>query len=433
MRSKIIIERKWKNENGNFCFCCKMPQPMGKPWIIILITILLLFVVFAEYWHLGSYHSLVPCLFLLMLSFVCWAYYPYKGTAKMLESIMSRNVDMRLHNILTKDIYEIRRKFYQETKGSYGMVTGSYMLILLSNDVVLEYELKYHKPKEETCAYFEFVKKPIENVCPLHEKVVKPTSIHQWWAKVRIPEEALFLLILTFIIGIGGALFILGLWLFSEFKREVGCAFILSIGGFIGVYSIRGKSDNKILKVVEFIVSLPLGVISLCLGLMLPFMTVLLSYGFLAFYAFGVPFYLMTILGLLGLNISGATVLFITIAFGSILSVYGSKFMQRCVAKYSLLRDPGDHKYQSVMNELALYLINRHNINFLIYLAYFLFLTISGLKQVEYNTPLLTAEYDAAIMKAFLVFIAYSNMITKSKDVEIQIKPLFNKMIKLMT
>lgn len=351
----------------------------------------------------------------------------------MLESIMSRNVDMRLHNILTKDIYEIRRKFYQETKGSYGMVTRSYMLILLSNDVVLEYELKYHKPKEETCAYFEFVKKPIENVCPLHEKVIKPTSIHQWWAKVRIPEEALFLLILTFIIGIGGALFILGLWLFSEFKREVGCAFILSIGGFIGVYSIRGKSDNKILKVVEFIVSLPLGVISLCLGLMLPFMTVLLSYGFLAFYAFGVPFYLMTILGLLGLNISGATILFITIAFGSILSVYGSKFMQRCVAKYSLLRDPGDHKYQSVMNELALYLINRHNINFLIYLAYFLFLTISGLKQIEYNTPLLTAEYDAAIMKAFLVFIAYSNMITKSKDVEIQIKPLFNKMIKLMT
>ena len=53
--------------------------------------------------------------------------------------------------------------------------------------------------------------------------------------------------------------------------------------------------------------------------------------------------------------------------------------------------------------------------------------------QIQYNEPLITTNIDSAILKAFLVFIAFSNMVNKSKDVKIKTKPLLDKMIRLIT
>ena len=53
--------------------------------------------------------------------------------------------------------------------------------------------------------------------------------------------------------------------------------------------------------------------------------------------------------------------------------------------------------------------------------------------KIQYNEPLITTNIDSAILKAFLVFIAFSNMVNKSKDVEIKTKPLLDKMIRLIT
>ena len=103
------------------------------------------------------------------------------------------------------------------------------------------------------------------------------------------------------------------------------------------------------------------------------------------------------------------------------------------VKEHSPLKNWENHKYEAVQTELALYVINKNNVNFLIYLAYFLFLSISGLMQIQYNEPLITTNIDSAILKAFLVFIAFSNMVNKSKDVEIKTKPLLDKMIRLIT
>ncbi|HBN04862.1 MAG TPA: hypothetical protein DD434_03605, partial [Bacteroidales bacterium] len=168
--------------------------------------------------------------------------------------------------------------------------------------------------------------------------------------------------------------------------------------------------------------------------LMFPSITILTSYICLGVYAFGIPMLGVKSLDyLFKLNISWETLLFIALAVGSIVSVYGTRLIHWVIKEHSPLKNWENHKYEAVKTELALYVISKNNINFFIYLAYFTYLSISGLMQIQYNEPLITINVDGAILKAFLVFIAFSNMVSKSKDVEIKAKPLLSKIIRLMT
>lgn len=64
-------------------------------------------------------------------------------------------------------------------------------------------------------------------------------------------------------------------------------------------------------------------------------------------------------------------------------------------------------------------LIHPSNIVFLLYLLYFLYLAVSGFLQIQYGGSLISEEFDTAILKAFLVFIAFTNMRSKAGDAEI--------------
>lgn len=437
MNKEIKNIKTWKNGEGNFCFSYNMRQPMEKPWIIVIIGVFFVCVAFAEYLYYSTNYSLFPLIFLFILSFVYWAFYPCKDNEKIEELIMSKNVDLRLHNelkMLGKDIYEVKRKFHQDTKGTYGIVTGTYMLVLLSNDEILEYELKYHKPTETEKAYFEFVKKPTKCINVKHQKIIETKTLINLWAKVKISESVTLSLVIFAIMGIGIGLTLLYLWLMIKFEWKAIAVFIGYIIVFMSLQSLIGKSKKRIVKIFDFVVSFPIAITILWFNLMLPTMTILMSYIFLGIYAFGIPMLIVKALDFLfELNISWETLLFIALAIGSIISVYGTIFVHWIIKEHSPLKNWENHKYEAVKTELALYVISKNNVNFLIYLAYFVYLSISGFMQIQYNEPLITSDIDGAILKAFIVFIAFSNMINKSKDVEIKTKPLLSKVIRLMT
>jgi len=65
-------------------------------------------------------------------------------------------------------------------------------------------------------------------------------------------------------------------------------------------------------------------------------------------------------------------------------------------------------------------------------LAYFVFMAITGFKQLQYATFLISSEIDAAVTKAFLIFIAYTNMLSKSSEVDINSKDLLVKVLRLL-
>lgn len=64
-------------------------------------------------------------------------------------------------------------------------------------------------------------------------------------------------------------------------------------------------------------------------------------------------------------------------------------------------------------------------------MIYFIILSISGYIQVENSSYLISKEFDTAILKAFLVFIAFTNMRGKATDTKVDTKELYQQTRKL--
>lgn len=72
--------------------------------------------------------------------------------------------------------------------------------------------------------------------------------------------------------------------------------------------SLISKSKNRIVKTINFAISLPIVITKILFNLMHPTIIVLMSYMCLGAYAFGVPIVIVIVLNfLLGLNISWET------------------------------------------------------------------------------------------------------------------------------
>lgn len=252
--------------------------------------------------------------------------------------------------------------------------------------------------------------------------------------RIQLTDKYKILFLIFAILGIEIGLILLSIWLYTI----IGIKLLVYTFGYLIIFHILDHllSDSNNHRIQKFlsIVSIPLNIGGLWLQLTFPFITILLSFFFLIFYAFGVPFIVTTVTFLiLDFKIPIATITFITLAIGSITSVHCSRTIKKLIIKQSVLKNRHEHLFEPLMIDLALYVIQKNNINFIIYFAYFVFLTIHGFLQIHFNMPLINTEIDNAILNAFLVFIAYSNMRKKSEEIEIEPKPLLEKMLKLMT
>ena len=68
-----------------------------------------------------------------------------------------------------------------------------------------------------------------------------------------------------------------------------------------------------------------------------------------------------------------------------------------------------------------------------LYSIYFVLLVLSGFQKIENEGYLLSQGFDNAILKSFLVMIAFTNMRSKAKDAQMEVKDLFQRTIKLFT
>ena len=427
--------RTWKNKEGNLCFSYDMQDSMENPAIVIIILLVFIGIILFEYLYFNSYYSLIILPFLYSIIFVYWTFYPLKYNEKIEEYMMDKNVTLRLHNDvrkLGKDIYEKRRKFYKETKGTYGVVTGTYMLVLLSNNDILEYELKYHASKDnQKSTYCEFIKTPQKCSNSNRKKVIEIKSFINWLSSTKITERAKLLIIIFGILIIGLLMIFLGSFLYAKLGiTKCIYFFIIYLVTYLLFKGIIHYKKNKILTIIDNILSFPY----LLIVVIEPTFTILYSYLFLILFSI-IPSMLivLSLIFLFSINLSIETSVFITLSLASIIGTYGEKYIQWIIKEFSPLKNWGNHKYEEFQEELALYVIEKNNIIFFIYFIYLLYLFISNFIQIQYNRPLITVAIDNAVLKSFLIFIAFSNMINKSNQLDIEAKILLNKIIKLIT
>lgn len=428
--------KKWKAPNGNACFCFPMRNIFERPWIIIAITFFAVAVGGIEFYVYGGCILLVPIAILLVLAFLWWIDIPLKSNdaivAKVIHEIMDDVVNEDAKSI---NLNIVKSLVNHDSKGTYGIVEASCLLVLLDNEEVWEYPIIYHKPNKHNAAYFECERKYIVSKNQEHIRIINPKRRKHFINNFKFSEKTILGLLLTAILVVGGLIFVGICWLFVGFFVDFRWWPLLIFAGYGFVYSLTkylySKWHNKFTDFMMSAMSVPLEIICFLVNIISPFITIVGTYSSVFLLAFGVPTVILVSLSHIGwLVLKPETIVFIVFAIGSILCSSSYK-TTKWMIHYTPLRDWGNHTYESYREALAIYLIHPSNVIFLLYLIYFAFLAISGFLQIENGRYLVSSKLDTAILKAFLVFIAFTNMRAKAKTTEVNIKDLFQRTLKL--
>lgn len=121
---------------------------------------------------------------------------------------------------------------------------------------------------------------------------------------------------------------------------------------------------------------------------------------------------------------------FICIVLSAIILVHHDNFVHNYILSLLLKHDFEQRIKKYPFIEVALNLTQGKNINFLIYMLYFLFFSWTTLARLQGFDSLFSKELIEGATPAFLVHIAYTNMIVRLKDVDLKMDTMMDFMSK---
>ena len=159
----------------------------------------------------------------------------------------------------------------------------------------------------------------------------------------------------------------------------------------------------------------------------MPFFTIIL----MAMSIFPLPF-LMFYLPTLAIDyflydITTNTKLYLSLTLPFIFVYQQSKMIKRMLLKYSPLA-LNEHHFQYHMRELANFLYTKDNLNLFIYPSYFLLFLFSNFWRFQTNTDFIGEDFNSILLKSFLTYFAYTNMLDKKKKAQFSISQMLQLM-----
>lgn len=432
IRRKNIIIETWTKSNGNPCFRFPLRDSFERPWIIVLVTVFLISISGVEFLFNQTYYSILPNLLIWFFIFVWWISTPLKSN----ERIITKTVHEIMDSIVADDAkiigaQVVNSKVHNDVKGTYGIVTASILLVLLDNGKIWEYQIIYHKPDKNQSAFFECEKDHSESVNEEHIKAISHKKKCCFAEYLKLTTKAKMTLVLLIILAAGCLAFVLLYYLIIKYTWWTLA--VVAVYGIVRLFVgwLANKLSYKTTDVLIKIVDLPLVSVNMIVGVTQPFVTIVGTYFMVAIYAFGLPALVLSLLTYVcGLELKSETIVFIVVSLGSILCAHSYK-ATKWIIHQTPLQDQGNHTYESYKESLAIYLMHPSNVIALLYSVYFVFLAISGYLQIQNETFLLSKQLDASIMKAFLVFIAFTNMRIKVKEADMDIQILLRRTMQL--
>ena len=422
---------KWTSADGNPCFRFQERETLERPWIIVVFAIFLTAGTVIEYFVNGSLHSLTPNIIAFVIIFLWWLTIPMKANETVIEKAVHELMDDIVAsdaNAIGKDV--VKSRVHYDTKGTYAIILGRCFLVLLNDGQVWKYPIVYHSSTDDVEGYYECKRNYSVSDNSEHIKAIKPEGLRNLVARFGLSDKAKLWLLIFAIVAIGGLAFGGVYWLAMRLKWW----FLLLLVGYGLLYWVTEwlskRLPGKVMMVLENIVSAPITLVYILVGMVQPFISIVGTYFFVSMYAFGVPAIILTVVARSGWwSLRPETIVFIASALGSVLSVTHpvTKWIIRC----SPLKNWGNHEYERHREQLAYYLVHPSNMVFLLYLIYFVFLAVSGYNLIQCDGSLLSESIDTAVLKAFLVFIAYTNMRVKGKETKIEAKELLQRISRL--
>lgn len=382
--------------------------------------------------HYYSSLLFIIALFFLLGTIVLGLLYPYSNKQRTKKE--TTFVIETIHSIVKQDAQERNLEiekinFFIDTDfQNYNEV--QYVLALTIDKIVLRYLVEELDCKDKGYIHKLIKRRPA--ICPdenlLHK--IAPLSI---WTKIKNSSFYTTLQTCVYILGfslIGSTPFII----MALSNKILWIVLLIFLPPFLGIFLlllhdyIDAKRPKNQYDIFVRITLLLLNILFYKFASKaMPFFTIIL----MAMSIFPLPF-LMFYLPTLAIDyflydITTNTRLYLSLTLPFIFVYQQSKMIKRMLLKYSPLA-LNEHHFQYHMRELAKFLYTKDNLNLFIYQSYFLLFLFSNFWRFQTNTDFISEDFNSILIKSFLTYFAYTNMLDKMKKAQFSIKQMLQLM-----
>lgn len=206
----------------------------------------------------------------------------------------------------------------------------------------------------------------------------------------------------------------------------------------LGYFLIWLIGVDRIPHWLRFVLSLPGKIVNLCINFTAPILVFLTGATIIVIVGMVIAalLYLISWLATSGSigwgNIDYAV--FLLIASLSLSSVYANKLVFTIIEHLDALWNMTDKSMESPMMGFVEYIYQKENINCMIYIVYLAFIGVSSAKYflVPEHSYVVNEGVDLAVTKAFLVHIAFTNMMTRRKELKLKAHDVMDYVIRIM-
>lgn len=123
--------------------------------------------------------------------------------------------------------------------------------------------------------------------------------------------------------------------------------------------------------------------------------------------------------------------MFICVGISTILLSNHTEFIKKILLKYGIwsVWDKNDGQRDFVV--MGQFVLQSGNVHFIISFSYVVFLVMYALQSILGYEPILTSSLDNAILKAFLVYIAYTTMVQRYSKQEMSMNGMMIEVLKM--
>lgn len=400
--------------------------------LIIIITVFSSSIAFFSSKHYYSSLLFIIAIFFLFGTIVLGFLYPYSNKQRTKKE--TTFVIETIHSIVKQDAQERNMEiekinFFIDTNFPNND-EEQYVLALTTDKIVLKYLVEKLDCKDK--GYIHKLIKRQPAICPdqylLHK--IAPLST---WTKIKNSSFYTTLQSWVYILGfslIGSTPFII----MALSNKILWIVLLIFLPPFLGIFLflLHDYIDAKLPKnkCGNFVIIILLQLNKLFYKFesnAMPFFTIIL----MAMSIFPLPF-LMFYLPTLAIDyflydITTNTKLYLSLTLPFIFVYQQSKMIKRMLLKYSPLA-LNEHHFQYHMRELANFLYTKDNLNLFIYPSYFLLFLFSNFWRFQTNTDFIGEDFNSILLKSFLTYFAYTNMLDKKKKAQFSISQMLQLM-----
>lgn len=398
---------------------------------ILSSLIALLFSLVAVKYYYSSLLFIIVIFFLLG-TIVLVLLYPYsnKQRTKKEETFVIES----MHSIVKQDAQE---RNLEIEKINFFIDTNfpnndeeQYVLALTTDKIVLRYLVEELDCKDNGYIHKLIKRRPA--ICPDQYLLYKIAPLSTW-TKIKNSSFYTTLQSWVYILGfslIGSTPFII----MALSNKILWIVLLIFLPPFLGIFLflLHDYIDAKLPKnkCGNFVIIILLQLNKLFYKFesnAMPFFTIIL----MAMSIFPLPF-LMFSLPTLAIDyflydITTNTKLYLSLTLPFIFVYQQSKMIKRMLLKYSPLA-LNEHHFQYHMRELANFLYTKDNLNLFIYPSYFLLFLFSNFWRFQTNTDFIGEDFNSILLKSFLTYFAYTNMLDKKKKAQFSISQMLQLM-----